>query len=50
MRDFIIETASDPVTEAQRYGANAKNLLEEKGQLDYERIIRMPWPIATTNC
>lgn len=36
MRDFMIETVSDPVTEAQRYVANAKNLLEEKGQLDYE--------------
>ena len=36
MRDFMIETVSDPVTEARRYVANAKNLLEEKGQLDYE--------------
>ena len=32
----MIETVSDPVSEARRYVANAKELLDEKGQLDYE--------------
>ena len=35
MSDFMIETVSDPVTETRRYVANAKNLLEDKSQLDY---------------
>ena len=36
MRDIMIETVADPVSEARRYVANAKMLLEEHGQLDYE--------------
>ena len=36
MRDFMKEIVRDPVTEAQRYVANAKELLEKNGQLDYE--------------
>ena len=36
MRDYMIETVSDPVIEARRYVANAKELLEKNGQLDYE--------------
>lgn len=36
MRDFMIETTTDPVVEARRYVANAKDLLEKNAQLDYE--------------
>ena len=36
MRDFMKEIVRDPVTEARRYVANAKELLEKNGQLDYE--------------
>ena len=36
MRSFMIESIVDPVTEAQRYVQNAKDLLEEKAQLDTE--------------
>ena len=36
MRDFMIEPVADPVTEARRYVENAKDLLKEHGQLDYE--------------
>ena len=36
MRDFMGETVPNPVLEARRYVANAKELLEKNGQLDYE--------------
>lgn len=36
MRDFMIETTSDPIAEARRYVQNAKDVLEEKGELDLE--------------
>ena len=36
MNDVMIETIVNPVAEARRYVANAKELLEEKGMLDYE--------------
>ena len=36
MRSFMIESIVDPVTEAQRYVQNAKDILEEKAQLDTE--------------
>lgn len=36
MRDFIIEPVAEPVTEAHRYVENAKELLKNHGQLDYE--------------
>ena len=36
MRDFMIEPIADPVTEARRYVDNAKKLLTDHGQLDYE--------------
>ena len=39
MRDLMIETVSNPVLEARRYVANAKELLEKNGQLDYETQI-----------
>lgn len=36
MRDLMIEPVVDPVSEAHRYVENAKKLLQENGQLDYE--------------
>ena len=36
MRDFMIEPIADPVTEARRYVDNAKKILTDHGQLDYE--------------
>ena len=36
MRDFMIEPVADPVAEARRYVENAKELLKDHGQLDYE--------------
>lgn len=36
MRDPMIEIAKDPVSEARRYVENAKDLLKNHGQLDYE--------------
>lgn len=39
MRDFMLEVVADPVDEARRYVANAKELLEKNGQLDYETQI-----------
>lgn len=36
MRDFMLEVVADPVTEARRYVQNAKDLLTQHGQLDYE--------------
>ncbi len=36
MRDPMIEIVTDPVSEARRYVENAKDLLKNNGQLDYE--------------
>ena len=36
MRDFMIEPVTDPVEEARRYVRNAKDLLNERGNLDAE--------------
>ena len=36
MKDPIIEIVSDPVAEARRYVENAKDLLREHGDLDYD--------------
>lgn len=39
MRDIIMEVVADPLAEARRYVANAKDLLDRNGQLDYETLI-----------
>lgn len=36
MRDPMLEVVTNPVTEARRYVENAKKLLKDHGQLDYE--------------
>ncbi|MBR0539641.1 MAG: DUF5618 family protein, partial [Bacteroidales bacterium] len=36
MRDPMLEVVTNPVTEARRYVENAKELLKNHGQLDYE--------------
>ena len=36
MRNPMIEIVTDPVSEARRYVENAKDLLKNNGQLDYE--------------
>lgn len=41
MRDLMIEVVKDPVSEARRYVENAKDLLKNHGQLDYETQLYM---------
>lgn len=36
MKDIMLESVADPVTEARRYVENAKDLLKNNGNLDYE--------------
>ena len=36
MRNFMIEPVVEPITEAHRYVENAKELLKNNGQLDFE--------------
>lgn len=36
MKEPILEVVTDPVSEARRYVENAKTLLRDHGQLDYE--------------
>lgn len=36
MKDPMVEIVRDPVSEARRYVENAKDLLKNHGQLDYE--------------
>jgi hypothetical protein len=41
MKDPMHETVVDPVNEARRYVENAKDLLKNHGQLDYETQLYM---------
>lgn len=36
MKDPVIEIVTDPISEARRYVENAKDLLKEHGDLDYD--------------